>query len=60
MLLFLQREMMFNLKNVTIMEVKKKYFMDIFECRINQINEQMHPEQQVRLTVKVKRNEQQD
>ena len=28
MLLFLQREMMFNLKNVTIMEAMKKYFMD--------------------------------
>ena len=48
--------MMFNLKNVTIMEAKKKCFMDIFECRINQVNEQVHPEQQVRLTVKIKRN----
>ena len=38
------------------MEAKKKYFMDIFECRINQVNEQVHPEQQVRLTVKIKRN----
>jgi len=55
-LLFLQREMMFNPKNVTIMEAKKKCFMDIFECRINQVNEQVHPEQQVRLTVKIKRN----
>ena len=57
MLLFLQREMMFNPKNVTIMEAKKKCFMDIFECRINQINEQVHPEQQVQLVVKMMKKE---
>ena len=30
----------------------------IFECRICQIDERAHPEQQVQLTVKIKRNEQ--
>ena len=49
--------MMFNPKNVTIMEAKKKYFMDILECRINQVNEQMHPEQQVHLVVKIMKKE---
>lgn len=39
------------------MEAKKKYFMDVFECRINQIDERAYPEQQVHLTVKIKRNE---
>jgi hypothetical protein len=29
---------------------------DIFECRINQVNEKAHPEQQVNLTIKIRRN----
>ena len=29
---------------------------DIFECRINNINPQVHSEEQIRLTIKVKRN----
>lgn len=39
------------------MEAKKKYFMDIFECRINQVNEQVYPEQQVHLVVKIMKKE---
>ena len=30
---------------------------DIFECRISKINPDAHPEQQVHLTIKIKRNE---
>lgn len=32
-------------------------YSDIFECRINQIDEKAHPEQQVHLTIRIKRNE---
>ena len=30
---------------------------DMFECRINRINEEAHPENQVHLTIKIKRKE---
>ena len=29
---------------------------DMFECRISKINEEAHPEYQVHLTIKIKRN----
>ncbi len=29
---------------------------DIFECRISKINEETHPENQVQLTIKIKKN----
>lgn len=44
-------------QNNTIALLMDMGYSDIFECRINQINEKAHPEQQVNLTVKIKRNE---
>lgn len=32
-------------------------YTNIFECRINQIDERAHPEQQVHLVIKVRKNE---
>ena len=32
-------------------------YSDIFECRINQIDEKAHPEQQVHLNIRIKRRE---
>lgn len=31
---------------------------DIFECRISKLNPETHPENQVRLTIRIKKNEQ--
>ena len=45
-------------QNSTIALMMDMGYSDIFECRINQVNEKAHPEQQVNLTVKIKRNEQ--
>ena len=44
-------------QNNTVALMMDMGYADIFECRINQIDEKVHPEQQVHLTVKIKRNE---
>lgn len=44
-------------QNNTIALLLDMGYTNIFECRINQVNEQTHPEQQVHLVIKVKRNE---
>ena len=44
-------------QNSTIALLMDLDYNEIFECRINQINEQVHPEEQVHLTIKIKRNE---
>ena len=44
-------------QNYTIALMMDMGYADIFECRINQVNEQVHPEQQVRLAIKIKRKE---
>ena len=44
-------------QNNTIALMMDMGYADIFECRIKQINEQVHPEQQVHLTIRIKRNE---
>ena len=44
-------------QNNTIALMMDMGYADIFECRINQVNEQVHPEQQVQLTIRIKRNE---
>ena len=40
-------------QNNTIALLMDMGYADIFECRINQVNENAHPEQQVNLTVKI-------
>ena len=42
-------------QNNTIALMMDMGYADIFECRINQIDEKAHPEQQVHLTVRIKR-----
>ena len=44
-------------QNNTIALMMDMGYSNIFECRINQVNEQTHPERQVHLVIKVKRNE---
>ena len=44
-------------QNSTIALMMDMGYSDIFECRINQIDEKAHPEQQVHLTIKIKRRE---
>ena len=43
-------------QNNTIALMMDMGYADIFECRINQVNEKAHPEQQVNLTIKILRN----
>ena len=43
-------------QNNTIALMMDMGYSNIFECRINQIDERAHPEQQVHLVVKIKRN----
>ncbi len=42
--------------NETIAALLEMGWTDIFECRINKINADVHPEQQIRMTIKIKRN----
>jgi len=42
--------------NFEISTMLEMGWADIFECRINNINPLVHPEEQIRLTIKVKRN----
>ena len=44
-------------ENKEIATILEMGWEDIFECRISSINEKAHPEQQIYLTVKVKKNE---
>jgi len=43
-------------QNNTIALMMDMGYSDIFECRINRVNEKAHPEQQVNLTIKICRN----
>lgn len=43
--------------NEIIASILEMGWTDIFECRINRINEEAHPENQVHLTIKIKRKE---
>ena len=43
--------------NETIAAILEMGWTDMFECRISQINPDAHPEQQIHLTIKIKRNE---
>ena len=43
-------------KNETIAAFLEMGWSDVFECRISKINEDAHPEHQIHLTVKIKRN----
>ena len=43
-------------KNGIIAALLEMGWDDIFECRINKINAEVHPEQQIRMTIKIKRN----
>ena len=42
--------------NETVAAILEMGWTDIFECRISKINEEAHPEYQVHLTIKIKRN----
>ena len=42
--------------NETIASILEMGWTDMFECRISSINEEAHPEKQVHLTIKIKRN----
>ena len=42
--------------NETVASILEMGWTDIFECRISKINEEAHPEYQVHLTIKIKRN----
>lgn len=42
--------------NETIATILEMGWTDMFECRISSINEEAHPEKQVHLTIKIKRN----
>ena len=42
--------------NETIASFLEMGWNDIFECRISKINEDIHPEAQVHLTIKIRRN----
>lgn len=43
-------------ENETISSLLEMGWMDIFECRISRINPEAHYENQIRLTVRIKRN----
>ena len=43
-------------ENKEIATILEMGWDNIFECRISSINEKAHPEQQIHLTIKVKRN----
>ena len=43
-------------ENETLANFLEMGWNNIFECRICKINEEAHPEQQVHLTIKIKRN----
>ena len=43
-------------ENKEIATILEMGWHNIFECRISSINEKAHPEQQIYLTIKVKRN----
>ena len=43
-------------ENETIAVLLEMGWTDIFECRISKINADAHPEQQILLTIKIKRN----
>lgn len=47
-------------ENKTIADLLEMGWTDIFECRINKINPDVHPEDQVHLTIKIKRNPRQE
>ena len=47
-------------ENKTIADLLEMGWTDIFECRINKINPDVHPEDQVHLTIKIKRNTRQE
>ena len=47
-------------ENKTIADLLEMGWTDIFECRISKINPDAHPEDQVHLTVKIKRNPRQE
>ena len=44
-------------QNATIALLLDMGYADIFECRINQIDERAHPEQQVHLVIKIRKKE---
>ena len=44
-------------ENETIANILEMGWNDIFECRISKIDPDAHPENQVHLTIKIKRNE---
>ena len=44
-------------ENETIANILEMGWNEIFECRISKINPDAHPENQVHLTIKIKRNE---
>jgi hypothetical protein len=43
-------------RNERIANFLEMGWTDMFECRISKINEEAHPEHQVHLTIKIKRN----
>lgn len=43
--------------NETIAQLLEMGWTDIFSCTISKINEDAHPESQIRLTVRIKKNE---
>ena len=43
-------------ENETIANLLEMGWSDIFECRINKLNPEAHPENQVHLTIRIKRN----
>ncbi len=42
--------------NETVAAFLEMGWADVFECRICKVNEDAHPEQQIQLTIKIKRN----
>ena len=42
--------------NETIASILEMGWKDVFECRISKINPDAHPEYQIHLTIKIKRN----
>ncbi len=44
------------LENVLIANLLDMGWAEIFECRVSKVDETAHPEQQVQLTIKIKRN----
>ncbi|MCR5298983.1 MAG: HIRAN domain-containing protein [Paludibacteraceae bacterium] len=43
-------------KNKTIASLLEMGWTNLFECRINRINADTHPENQIHLTIKIKKN----